>query len=174
MRPVILPLALCGAALLATFALARPHESAAKVRVGTYDSRAIAVAYAPSKFNPVGEKRRELEAAKAAGDTERVAELEAWGPKHQRALHRQGFGRVPVDDLLAHVADRLPEAARAAGVDVIVFDCSWAGPEVEVVDVTHELVALFDPSERTLTTVEELLEHEPVDLDEIEGHQDDH
>ena len=101
-----------------------------------------------------------------------MAELEAWGQGHQRALHRQGFGRVPVDDLLAHVAERLPEVARTARVVAIVFDCNWAGAEVELVDVTHELVALFEPSEKTLATVEELLQHEPVDLDELErGHE---
>jgi hypothetical protein len=27
-----------------------------KIRIGTYDSRAIAIAYAPSRFNPVREK----------------------------------------------------------------------------------------------------------------------
>ena len=128
----------------------------------------MAVACARSRFNPVGEKMRELKAAQAAGDKEKVAELEAWGPARQRALHRQGFGRVPVDDLLEPVAERLPEVAREAGVDAIVFDCNWTGPGVEVVDVTDALVALFDPSEKTLATIEELKKHAPADLDEIE------
>ncbi|MHC4218563.1 MAG: hypothetical protein ACYSU7_08935, partial [Planctomycetota bacterium] len=113
-----------------------------------------------------------LKEAKAAGDGDRVKELEAWGEKAQRQLHRQGFGRVPVTDLLGHVKDRLPTVAQEAGVDAITFECNYLAPGVEKVDITLELVMLFDPSERTLRTVEELRQHEPVDLDEIERNHD--
>lgn len=160
--------------LMAAVTPVRSQEAAAKVRIGTYDSRAVAIAYAASGFNPVAEKQRELKAAKAAGDRKKIAELEAWGPAHQRALHRQGFGRVPVDDLLAHVAGRLPEAARKAGVEAIVFECNWSSPGLEVVDVTDALVALYAPSERTLAMIADLKKHPPLDLGELEKHQDDH
>ena len=138
------------------------------MRIGTYDNRAIAVAYAPSRFNPVGDNMEAYNAAREAGDEQRIAELEAWGESHQRQLHRQGFGHVPVDDLLAHVAHRLPEVAENADVDAIVFDCTWTGPNVEVVDVTMELVMLFEPTEKTLKTAREIVKHEPIDLDVIE------
>jgi hypothetical protein len=147
-------------------------EEPATVRVGVYDSRAVAVAYAASDFNPVSEKMKQYDAAKEAGDTKRMEEYEAWGQKHQRQLHRQGFGRVPVTDLLEHVADRLPDVARETGVDVIAFECNYRGPHVEEVDVTRELVMLFDPSGKTLETVAEMAKVEPVDLDEIEQHHD--
>ena len=151
---------------------ARAEQPARKLRVGAYDNRAIAVAYGASKYNPVAAKMKEYKKAKAADDTARVKELEAWGEKHQRQLHRQGFGRVPVDDLLAHVKDRLPEVARKAGIDIIAWQCDYAGSNAEVVDITRELVLLFEPSEKTLRTVEELKKHAPVDLDEIEQHHD--
>ena len=115
MRALILPLALLGGVALSALSMGRPQQATPKLRVGTYDNRAIAVAYAPSRFNPGGEKMREYRQAAAEGDEARMAELSAWGEAHQRALHRQGFGRVPVDDLLAHVADRLPEVAAAEG-----------------------------------------------------------
>lgn len=161
--------------ILAAAASARfePQAVSAKVRVGTYDSRAIALAYAPSKYNPVAEKMREHAAAKAAGNTKRVKELEAWGEKHQRSLHRQGFGRVPVDDLLAAVQTHLPEVAAKTGVDVIAMSCDYQGANVELVDVTDELVRLFEPSERTLGYVKDLKQRPPVDLDELgPGHDD--
>lgn len=142
-----------------------------KIRLGVYDNRAVAIAYAPSKFNPVRKKMEEYKKAKAAGDSERMKELEQWGEKHQRQLHRQGFARVPVDDLLAHVSDELPEVARRAKVDAIVWRSDYSMPGVEVVDVTDELVKLFDPSEKTLKTVEEIKKHKPVDLDELEHHK---
>jgi hypothetical protein len=152
--------------------IASAAEPASNLRVGIYDNRAIAVAYAASKHNPVAGKMKEHKEAKAAGDTERVKELEAWGKKHQRQLHRQGFGRVPVDDLLTCVKEKLPEVAEDGGVDVIVWQCDYSGPNVEVVDITKELVQLFDPSEKTLKTVAELKKHDPIDLDTVEEHHE--
>lgn len=164
------------AGLVQSAASAAPEavQEQAKLRVGVYDSRAIAVAYVHSPYSPTSGKMKEYEEAKAAGDEARVKELEAWGEKHQRQLHRQGFGRVPVSDLLEHVKDRLPELAEQIGVDVIAFECNYLGPNVEEVDITVELAKLFDDSERTLETIEQLRQMDPLDLDEIEAHHDDH
>lgn len=143
-----------------------------KIRIGVYDNRAIALAFAPSKYNPVGAKMAEHKKAKAAGDTARVRELEAWGEKHQRQLHRQGFGRMPVDDILALVKDKLPEVARKAGVDAIVWQFDYTGADVEIVDITNELVNIFDPPEKTRTWIREMKDKPPVDLDVIEKIKD--
>ena len=168
MKTPIIAIVFTFAALLAALSSVRAQTAPPKLRIGTYDNRAVAVAYAASRFNPVAAKKKELDAAQAAGDQRKVAELEAWGPAHQQALHRQGFGRVPVDDLLAHVRDRLPDAARKAGVEAIVFASDWSAEGVEVVDVTSQIVELFEPSERTLATIAELRKHAPLGLDEIE------
>lgn len=161
------------ASLTSTSRLPEQDPAAApRVRIGTYDSRAIAIAYAPSEHNPVAEKMKAHASAKAQGDQRQVAELEAWGAAHQRQLHRQGFGRVPVDDLLAPVAHRLPEVAKAAGVDAIVFSCEHHSSEVELVDVTLALVALYEPSERTLEHVRSSLKTTPLSLAEIDELKD--
>lgn len=145
-----------------------------KIRIGTYDNRAIAIAWGNSKYNPVGEKMKELEKAKAEGNAEKVKELEEWGPRMQRKLHRQGFGKVPVDDLLAAVKDRLPEVAKKTGVVAIVWQSDFAGENVEVVDISQELVKLFDPSEKVLrwTDPDALKKNPPLDLEFIEKNQD--
>jgi hypothetical protein len=164
------------AALILTLIIAPAGQSAAEpgaeLRVGVYDSRAIAVAWAASEFNPVGEKMKEYDAARAAGDEARVEELEEWGESRQRQLHRQGFGRVPVTDLLACVKDRFPEVARQTGVEVIAFECNYLAPGVEKVDITMALVMLYNPSPKTLKTVAELMKHKPLSLDEIEQHHE--
>ncbi|NLH15477.1 MAG: hypothetical protein GX455_02750 [Phycisphaerae bacterium] len=146
-----------------------------KIRIGIYDNRAIAIAWASSKYNPVGEKMEEMKKAEADGDTKKAEELKAWGKSHQRKLHRQGFGRVPVDDLLAPVKDRLPEVAKRVGVVAIVWQSDFVGENVEVIDVSGELVKLFDPSEKVLrwTNPEDLKKNPPLDLEFIETHQDD-
>ncbi|MCC6858472.1 MAG: hypothetical protein IT158_07920 [Bryobacterales bacterium] len=160
------------AAGLAGVLPAAAQEAPRRVRVGVYDNRAIAIAYAHSPLSPIAQKMRELREAKAAGDTARAKELEAWAKKHQRQLHRQGFGRVPVDDLLALVKDRLPEAARKAGVDIIAWQCDYCPANAEAVDITNELASLFEPSQRALRFLADLGNHPPLDLDEIEQHQD--
>lgn len=142
------------------------------LKIGTYDSRAIAVAYAPSKFNPIRENMAKYKAAKAAKDKPLMEDLEAWGKKHQRELHRQGFATVPVSNLLEHVKDGLPEVAESAGVLAIVRACDFTAPNVQTVDVTDQLVKLFDPSERTLKTVREIRKVDPVHLDDVEQHHD--
>ena len=111
---------ICLAMILAVVAHSALVADEEKVRIGVYDNRAIAIAFAASKFNPVSEQMKKYEAAKKAGDKEQMDKLEAWGKKHQRQLHRQGFGRVPVNDLLAHVKDQLPEVAKRNRVQAIV------------------------------------------------------
>ena len=141
--------------------------------MGTYDTRGVAIAYAASKYNPVGEKQAEHEKAKAAGDTARMHELEQWGEKHQRQLHRQGFGRVPVGDLLEPVKDRLAAVAAKAGVEVIASSCDYSSGNVETIDITLQLVALYDPSEQTLRYAKEITHQPVVDLDALESARDD-
>lgn len=155
-----------------------PRDTAAarggSIRIGTYDSRAVAIAFAGSKFNPVGQKMKELEAARNAGDAAKVKELEAWGQAYQRQLHRQGFARVPVTDLLEHVKDQLPALAERLDLDVIAFELNYRGEGVEPVDITMELVALFNPSEQSLKWAKEAMKREPVGLEEVESQHRGH
>ena len=96
--------------------------------------------------------------------------LENWGQQHQRQLHRQGFAFVPVGNLLDHVRDKLPEIAKRANVVVIARSCDFKTSLVEVVDLTDELVKLFDPSEKTLKNIQIIRDKPAVDLDELEQH----
>ena len=147
--------------------LGRPSQPGVKLRVGTYDNRAVAIAWFHSEFNDLGKLREQMQAAKEAGDQAKIDELNELGPKLQRKLHFQGFGRAPVTDLLKPVKDRLGEVASAAGVDAIVFECDFAGEGVEVVDVTDELIKLFNPTTEALNIIEELKKHDPVPLEDL-------
>ena len=138
-----------------------------KIRIGTYDSRAIAIAYAHSAFNPVKEKWAAYQKAKAAGDHAKMKELEAWGEQHQRLLHFQGFGRVPVDDLLAPVKDKVARLIRERRLAAITMSCGFTSGEVELVDVTDGLVKFYDPSEKTLKRVRAVRGAKPVPLTQI-------
>lgn len=142
-------------------------ESDAAVRIGVYDNRAIAIAFAQSRFNSIGDLVEARAKAAEAGDDARLAELEAKGASLQRRLHFQGFGRYPVDDLLAHVEDELPAVAERLDLDAIVWLSDYHGEHVEIVDVTDELAALFKPEERALKWIEQIGDAEFVDLDTL-------
>lgn len=135
------------------------------VRVGMYESRAVALAYGRSTMNDeTNILKAEHDKAKAAGDTKRMKELEAQAGARQHRIHRQVFGDDPIDDIMELIKDDLPKVARAAGVNVIVRAGHYHGPPAEMVDITDRLVALFKPDEKTLRTIEELLRHPPVDI----------
>jgi hypothetical protein len=148
----------------------------AMVRVGTFDSRAVALAYYRSAtfMAHIKDLKAEHAAAQAAGDDERAAALEAEGQHSQEMAHKQGFGTWPVDDILVHMADAIPQIAADAGVDVIVskWDLVHVAPGADFVDVTVAMVQPFDPSEATLALIrDELPKVDPIPLAELEQHE---
>jgi hypothetical protein len=146
-----------------------PAEVTVKARIGTYDSRAVAVAYAASEQHQklMKEKMQQLKAAQASGDTKRVKELKTWGEGQQRLMHMQGFAGAPVDDILAQVQERLPAVAKDVGVDALTRQVDYSAPDVQTIDVTDAIVKLFDPSEKTLKTIAEVRRHVPAKLEDV-------
>lgn len=157
----------------------RPGDESATqatpIVVGTFDSRGLAMAYVRSKAFQAyldaqkGDVERLLERARTEGDDQLVASLEELGPAMQKRIHQQGFGNAPVDDILARIATELPRVAEETGVDLIVskWQLAWMRPGAPTVDVTDDLVALFEPDEATLAGIHELLSQDPVPLDQL-------
>lgn len=141
-------------------------------RIGIYDSRAVAVAYAGSSFQQakMSNLARQQQEAKAAGDKKEIARLEAEGRAWQAQLHRQGFSTAPVDDLLAHISIDLPMIQTDAGVTHLIS--KWNKPELkkhasaEKIDVTMKLVDAFHPSERQRHHAIEIQKKKPAKLKE--------
>jgi hypothetical protein len=159
-----------GVCSLALHAAGLRAEGPPKLRVGTYDARAVAVAYAHSEINDkrVKEKMRELKDAEAKEDAKGVKELKAWGESHQWLLHMQGFAGAPVENILAQMKDGVAAAAKSARVDVIARKVDYTNTGVEVVDVTDQVVKLFKPTEKTLKTIRELRNRPAMDMAELE------
>lgn len=175
-RKIMLSL-VCVVACLAVWVLAATEQpvkkhNKMKVYVGTFDSRAVAVAYAHSDWNDkrLRAKMAEMKEAKAAGDMEKIKELEAWGEAQQAKLHKQGFGTAPVHNLLKHIKDDIPRIGRETGVDIIIskWDVVYQNPSAEMIDITNEIVKPFKPSQKTLMTIESLLEQPPVPEEVLE------
>jgi hypothetical protein len=169
--------------LLATGALGCASKPAAMlesepVRIGVYDSRAIAVGWAnTAPFNAWwGSLQSEYNRAKAAGDQKRVEELEAEAEARQRLMHMQAFSTAPVDSILAYIEDSLPQIQQEAGVTMLVS--KWDEetlaqyPSAERVDVTMMLVDAFQPNETQRQYAIGIQTQDPIPLEEAEAIQD--
>ena len=150
---------------------AQESSSSSSARIGTFDSRAVATAfYRSAEFQESARALwTELEEAKESGDEWRVRELEAYGPAMQHRMHQQGFSTASVGEIMEKISDALPELAQEAGVSVIVskWEVTYKSPAADLVDLTPQLVALFDPSEETLKIVENMNTIDPVPIDQL-------
>lgn len=159
-------------ALFATASIGLAQQSSGTsteraVRIGVYDSRAVAIAYAGSSFQQ--QKMTALKAAhqraKDAGDSAEMSRLSAEAKAQQAALHKQGFGTAPVDDLLAHIAAKLPKIQTDAGVERLIS--KWNSAELakhtqaERIDVTMQLVDAFEPNDKQRKYAIEIQTREP-------------
>jgi hypothetical protein len=130
------------------------------VRVGVFDTQAVVVAYYRSTLNNDFVKGliAERDRARTAGDAARVAELEKQGGDHQELAHRQLAGQARIDNILEHLKADMPAIGKEAGVDVIVYEPLYLGPEVVKVDITGQVVARFRPDEKTLAIIRQVRE----------------
>lgn len=144
--------------------------------VGVYDSRAVAVAYANS--TEFKEAMKTIEAdhknAKETKNQKRVKEIENQMISRQRRAHEQGFSTGSVAPIMETVKDRLPEVAKQSGVQLIVskWELNHQSPEIEVVDITDKIVALFQVSERGLKWSKEIQQKPPLPIEKITEHTD--
>jgi hypothetical protein len=154
-------------AVCAMFLAFQPAQK--KLRIGTYDSRAIVVAYVQSEFG--AREMRDLtdkyNKAKAEGNEKLAKELETQGPTKHQAQMVQCFSTASVANILENVKSDLPKVAKEAGVDLIVsqWDLIYKDSSAEVVDVTLGLVKLFNPKEAAFKTIEELRKQPPIPLE---------
>lgn len=145
-----------------------------RVRIGTYDSRAVAVAFSGSELCDAWMQalNGEYQEAREAGNQERVAEIEAEMNARQKLLHKQGFSTEPVDNILELIKDKLPEIHNRQGVSTLV--CKWdkeslkKHPNAEYVDVTMALVDAFNPNEKQRQSAIQIQQHKPVPLAKVE------
>jgi len=163
---------LCAASL--SFALTGAALSQTKpppVRIGTFDSRAIALAFWRSEegVKQTNGIKEEYEKAKAAKDEKRIKQLEIEGPGLQVRMHQQVFSTGSVTDIIEKIKTALPPIAKETGVTLIVskWQIAYKDPSVEYVDVTAQLVKLFNPSDEVLKMIEDLHKQEPVPIEAL-------
>ena len=151
--------------------IAAAGEKDQELRVGTFDSRVVALAFWRSLegMEILNGLHKEMAKAKEEGDEKRIAELEIEGPGLQVRLHQQVFSTGSVTDVIERIEKELPKIAEEAGVAIIVpkWNVAWQGKSLEVVDVTDQLVACFNPSEQILMMIGQMGDQKPVPIEEL-------
>ena len=150
---------------LFVFAAGMNSYSQTKVRVGTYDSRLIAVAYYNSKlFKLPAEAREMMKAAQEKNDTVTISAISKEMPLRQRYMHEQAFGKASVCYLIEEIKDKVSDYVKKEKLDFIVskWEMSFINPNYEVVDITLSLANLFEPSMDVGKMINELNNNEPI------------
>jgi hypothetical protein len=157
--------------LFAGMVFGQTHKK--NVVVGTFDSRVIAVAYynSAAHMSYVKDLKADHAEAEESGDTELAKELEAIGEASQELAQKQAFSTWPVDNILETIEGKIPEISKQAGVDLIVskWNIVYQGAEVEFIDVTNDIVKLFNPDEQILKMLEQMKQQPPIPLEELES-----
>jgi hypothetical protein len=154
---------------------AAAQEKTKALRVGIFDSRGVALAYGRSArpdclLAKVARLRKEHEQAKEDGDEERMKEIETQPPALQEQIRKQVFGGAPIDDILALIKADMPKVAEAANVRLIVSGVLHRDPDLELVDITQQMCAPFEPDEATLKMIREIMDQDPIPLEDLANH----
>jgi hypothetical protein len=144
----------------------QPHTA---LRIGTYDSRAVAVAYVRSATfqKTMRDLKQQRDEAVKAKDQKRIDQLDAKGSAMQIRINLQGFSTAPIDDVMDTVRDRLPAIAQHQNIAAILRYADYRDPSVDVVDITDDLVKLFQPDEATLKVVAELRKQSAQPIEDV-------
>lgn len=149
------------AAAVLLSAIGAAPAPAQAIRVGTFHKPSIVVAFynSPMWSEVLKAKTAELQQAKAANDTKKAQELDAWGNGQQELAHRQLSGEAPITSILEALAPAFPDVARTAQVSLIAPDLPYAGPGVQVVAVTDLLLDALKADEKVRKLARDLQNH---------------
>lgn len=94
------------------------------------------------------------------------------GPGLEIRAHLQTYSTGSVTNLIEKMKKMktaLPRVAKEAGVSVIIskWQIAYEDPSVEYVDVTPNLVKLFNPSDEMLKIIESLCKSKPFPIEKM-------
>jgi hypothetical protein len=144
-----------------------------KIRIGVFNTRAVALAYGRSKMGmeEINKLIAEAKEAKEKGDKKKFQKLDAELRMWQDKAHWQVFSVCNIDDILAHIRPHYEEIAKKAGVIVIVEQAVYTDKNVEVVDVTELMAEQFGPDEKTQKIMKDIMKHPPLSFEQMKKHE---
>ncbi|OGU84685.1 MAG: hypothetical protein A2W11_07685 [Ignavibacteria bacterium RBG_16_35_7] len=84
-------------------------------------------------------------------------------------MHQQGFSNGSIINILEKIKDKFPVIAKENNLNLIVskWEVMFADESLELVDITDQLTALFNPDEATNKIIKEIKAMEPVPIEKI-------
>lgn len=147
------------------------QKKSGSIKIGTYDSRIVIFAWSRSDYfkQPMQKIKQQSDSAEKQHDTARIKELSVEAMSFQHLLHQMIFSTGSVSHFMLLIKDKLPELAKTAGVRMIVskWDLDYSDPECEIVDLTNQVAALFQPKENIDKMAADIAAQAPVPIDEM-------
>ncbi len=147
---------------------AEETPGATGLRVGTYDSRAVVVAWfrsgADTAIEELAKDHRKAKDAKDDARAQAIAQSMEW---LQNLRHMQAFGNAPIHDVIERMKDAVAEEARKAGVQLVVrdVDIAWRTEGVTLVDLTEALLERCHSTKETREMALQMKGHPPIPLE---------
>lgn len=163
------------AVIIVFAAFVSPHVMAQKrspaIKIGTYDSRIVIFAWSRTDLLKLHLIRlnQQNDSAQKAHDTVRIKELAIEAMSFQHLLHQMVFSTGSVSSFMAIIKDKLPELAKTTDVSMILskWELNYCDPSFEVVDLTNQVAALFQPKENIDKMAAEISKQQPIPIDEF-------
>ena len=147
------------------------QQESGKLRIGTFDSRCVAVAYGRSAdyMKEIDDLRNDVTKAKESGNEELAKELEQQGPTQQVLMHQQVFSNGSINNILEKMKDKLPTLAKDNNVKMILskWEIPFTDDSFEYVDITDQLVMFFNPDDATKKIIDNIKAMEPMPIEKI-------
>jgi hypothetical protein len=138
-----------------------------KIRVGVFDSRAVAIWYFRSDENKkvMQDLFAERTEAVKKGDSALVKKINEKGPLLQRIAHDKGFGRGSVAEILEKHSDVIKELGKKEKLSLILskWEVNYSAGDVELVDITLKLLDILKAPEDVKKMMSEIDKHKPVE-----------
>lgn len=152
-------------------ALGSMAQPAQPLKIGTFDSRVVALAYRNSSQGMAETRQlmQEFKRAQDAKDQEQIGKLQALGPSRQHLAHQQVFSNASIVDIVPKFRDAIPAIAKKHGVALVVskWEVVYAAPGIETVDVTRDIVDFFGTTPKVEQWIDAMKKQEPLPLQDL-------
>src|SRR3990170_3628597 len=140
-------------------------------RIGTFDSRCVALAYGRStEFMQLRDSIETLYSkAKADSNKEKIDEIEQYKPTMQVLLHQQVFSNGSIVNIVEKITGKISSIAKENKLNMILskWEITFTDGSIELIDITDQLTALFNPDEATNKIIKDIKAMEPIPIEKI-------
>jgi len=147
------------------------QKKSAVIKIGTFDSRTIVFAWSRTENlkKQLMKMRQQTDSAEKAHDSAKIKAVSVGAISFQHLLHQMVFSTGSVASIMTVIKDKLPELAKTEGVSVIVskYELNYSDPSIQVVDLTKQVAALFQPTENIDKMAAEITKQSPIPIEEL-------